>query len=50
MLDFRLSASGVTILNSRSVSSSETKVRIGIESWKAHLLSSAERQKAIGGL
>jgi hypothetical protein len=29
---------------------SETEVENGIKSWKAHLLSSAERQEAIGGL
>jgi hypothetical protein len=47
----QLYARGVTILNSRSVSSSETAgVRNGIKSWKAHLLSPAERQEAIGGL
>jgi hypothetical protein len=43
----------VTVLNSRSVSSSETEVKNGIKSWKAHaahLLSSAQQQEAIGGL
>jgi hypothetical protein len=50
MVDFLLSAHGVTILDSRSVSSSETEARNGIKSWKAHLLSSAERQEANGGL
>jgi hypothetical protein len=50
MVDFLLSARGVTILNSRSVSSSQTEVRNGIKSWKAQVLSSAERQEAVGGL
>jgi hypothetical protein len=40
----------MTILNSRSVSSSKTKVKYGIKSRKAHLLSSPELQEAIGGL
>jgi hypothetical protein len=42
----------MTILNSSSVSSTETEtmVRNGIKSWKAHLFSSGERQEAIGGL
>jgi hypothetical protein len=40
----------VTIPNIRFVSSSETEVRNGIKRWKAHLLSSAARQEAIGGL
>jgi hypothetical protein len=40
----------VTILNSHSVSSSEAEFRNGTESWKALLLSSAERQEATGGL
>jgi hypothetical protein len=51
MLATWLSACGVsrvTILNSRSVSSNETRVRNGIKGWKVHLLSSAERQEAIG--
>jgi hypothetical protein len=39
----------MAILNSRSASSSETGVRNGIKSWKAHLLSSAEGKEAIGG-
>jgi hypothetical protein len=47
---FSLSASGVTILNSPSLSSSKTEVRNGIKSWKARLLLSAERQEAMGGL
>jgi hypothetical protein len=45
-----ISPRDVTILNNRSASSSETEVRHGINSWKAHLFSSAERQEAIGGL
>jgi hypothetical protein len=47
---FLLSARGVKILNSHSLSSSETELRNGMNSWKARLLSSAERYKAIGGL
>jgi hypothetical protein len=47
---FLLSTRCVTVLNGHFVSSSETVVRNGIKSWKAHVLSSAERQKAIGGL
>ncbi len=39
---FSLSARGVTILNSPSLSSSKTEVRDGIKSWKARLLLSAE--------
>jgi hypothetical protein len=39
----------VTILNSPSVSSSETGVRNGIKSWKSHLFSSAEEQETVGG-
>jgi hypothetical protein len=41
----------VTILNSRSVSSSKTEVKKydkkSDKKWKAHLLSSAERQEAV---
>jgi hypothetical protein len=39
----------VTILNSRSVSSSEREVRNGKNSWKERLILPAERQEAIGG-
>ncbi len=46
---FQQSTCGVTILNSRSVSSSEREVRNGISSWKERLISPAERQEAIGG-
>ncbi len=47
---FSLSARGMTILNSPSLSSSKTEVRNGMKSWKARLLLSAERQEAMGGL
>jgi hypothetical protein len=47
---FWLSARGVKILNSHSVSSGETGVRSRIKSLRAHLISSAERQEDIGGL
>jgi hypothetical protein len=50
MADVLLSVRGMTILNGRSVSRSETEVRNGIKSWNTHVLSSAERQEAIGGL
>jgi hypothetical protein len=40
----------VTVLNSRSVSSSETGFRNGIKGGKQRLFSSAERQEAIGVL
>jgi hypothetical protein len=43
-------ARGVTILNSRFSSSSETGVRNGMKSWVAQILSSGEREEAIGGL
>jgi hypothetical protein len=46
---FQLCSRGVTILHSLSVSSRETEVGNEIESWKAHVLSSSERQEAIGG-
>jgi hypothetical protein len=39
----------MTILNSNSVSRSEAWAVNRIKSWKAHLLSSAEQQIAIGG-
>jgi hypothetical protein len=45
MVGFYPSARSVTILNSRSASSNETELRNGIRSWKAHLLSQAERQE-----
>jgi hypothetical protein len=47
ILALRESARGVTILISCSVSSSETGVKNGLKTWKAHLPLSAEQQKAI---
>jgi hypothetical protein len=47
---FSPSVRGVTILNGPSVSSSETEIRNGIKGWKAHVVSSAQGQEAIGGL
>ncbi len=47
---FWLSARGVTILNSRSVSSSETEARNGIKSRKPCLFSSVEWKEVFGGL
>jgi hypothetical protein len=38
------------ILNNRFVPSSETDVRNGMKSWKAPVLSSAQRQEATGAL
>jgi hypothetical protein len=49
MVAFMLFACGPTILNSRSVSSSAKEVSKGMTSCEAHVLSSAERQDAIGG-
>jgi hypothetical protein len=53
MVNFRRPRAGGTILSGSSVSSRETEVRNWIKklrSSEAHVLPSAQRQEAIGGL
>jgi hypothetical protein len=47
---FLLSSRSVTLLISLSVSSIQPEVGNGIKILKAHVLSLAERQEAVGGL
>ncbi len=47
---FQVFASCVTISNPGWLSSSETRINLGIRSWKKHLSEWARCQKAIGGI
>jgi hypothetical protein len=49
MVDFCCPPLYVTISKGSSLSSSEAEISVGIRSWKTHICSSTERQKAIGG-